>query len=387
MVTYHCRLFLEGLHIMINEQRIVDLFIELVQVDSETKHEEKIAVVLKEKFTALGVEVVEDDAKEKTGHGANNLICTLPATKEGVDTIYFTSHMDTVVPGNGIKPSIEDGYIKSDGTTILGADDKAGLAAMLEAIAVLKEEKITHGKIEFIITVGEESGLVGAKALDSNLVTAKFGYALDSDGKVGDIIVAAPTQAKVNATIYGKTAHAGVAPERGVSAITIASRAISKMPLGRIDEETTANIGRFEGGTQTNIVCDRVDILAEARSLIPEKMEAQVAKMKEAFETAAQEMGGRAEVDIKVMYPGFKFGDGDHVVEVAKKAVANINRPSRLLQSGGGSDANVIAGFDIPTVNLAVGYEDIHTTNEKIPVEELVKTSELVVSIIKEVAK
>lgn len=387
MVTYHCRLFLEGLHIMINEQRIVDLFIELVQVDSETKHEEKIAVVLKEKFTALGVEVVEDDAKEKTGHGANNLICTLPATKEGVDTIYFTSHMDTVVPGNGIKPSIEDGYIKSDGTTILGADDKAGLAAMLEAITVLKEENIAHGKIEFIITVGEESGLVGAKALDSNLVTAKFGYALDSDGKVGDIIVAAPTQAKVNATIYGKTAHAGVAPERGVSAITIASRAISKMPLGRIDEETTANIGRFEGGTQTNIVCDRVYILAEARSLIPEKMEAQVAKMKEAFETAAQEMGGRAEVDIKVMYPGFKFGDGDHVVEVAKKAVANIDRPSRLLQSGGGSDANVIAGFDIPTVNLAVGYEDIHTTNEKIPVEELVKTSELVVSIIKEVAK
>jgi tripeptide aminopeptidase len=387
MVTYHCRLFLEGLHIMINEQRIVDLFIELVQVDSETKHEEKIAVVLKEKFTALGVEVVEDDAKEKTGHGANNLICTLPATKEGVDTIYFTSHMDTVVPGKGIKPSIEDGYIKSDGTTILGADDKAGLAAMLEAITVLKEENIAHGKIEFIITVGEESGLVGAKALDSSLVTAKFGYALDSDGKVGDIIVAAPTQAKVNATIYGKTAHAGVAPERGVSAITIASRAISKMPLGRIDEETTANIGRFEGGTQTNIVCDRVDILAEARSLIPEKMEAQVAKMKEAFETAAQEMGGRAEVDIKVMYPGFKFGDGDHVVEVAKKAVANIDRPSRLLQSGGGSDANVIAGFDIPTVNLAVGYEDIHTTNEKIPVEELVKTSELVVSIIKEVAK
>lgn len=387
MVTYHYRLFLEGLHIMINEQRIVDLFIELVQVDSETKHEEKIAVVLKEKFTALGVEVVEDDAKEKTGHGANNLICTLPATKEGVDTIYFTSHMDTVVPGNGIKPSIEDGYIKSDGTTILGADDKAGLAAMLEAITVLKEENIAHGKIEFIITVGEESGLVGAKALDSSLVTAKFGYALDSDGKVGDIIVAAPTQAKVNATIYGKTAHAGVAPERGVSAITIASRAISKMPLGRIDEETTANIGRFEGGTQTNIVCDRVDILAEARSLIPEKMEAQVAKMKEAFETAAQEMGGRAEVDIKVMYPGFKFGDGDHVVEVAKKAVVNIDRPSRLLQSGGGSDANVIAGFDIPTVNLAVGYEDIHTTNEKIPVEELVKTSELVVSIIKEVAK
>lgn len=387
MVTYHCRLILEGLHIMVNERRLVDLFLELIQVDSETKYEAEIAKVLTEKFTALGVKVVEDDTTAETGHGAGNLICTLPGTKEGVDTIYFTSHMDTVVPGKGINPSIEDGYIKSDGTTILGADDKAGLAAMLEAIQVLKEQNVEHGTIEFVITVGEESGLVGAKALDPKLVTAKFGYALDSDGKVGDIIVAAPTQAKVKADIYGKTAHAGVAPERGVSAITIASKAISRMPLGRIDEETTANIGRFEGGTQTNIVCDYVSILAEARSLVPEKMEAQVAKMKEAFESAASDMGGRAEVDIKVMYPGFKFSDGDHVVEVAKKAVANIGRPSRLLQSGGGSDANVIAGFDIPTVNLAVGYEDIHTTSEKIPVEELVKTSELVVSIIKEVAK
>ncbi|TYR82493.1 M20/M25/M40 family metallo-hydrolase [Priestia megaterium] len=371
---------------MINEQRLVDLFLELVQVDSETKYESEIAKVLTEKFKALGVKVVEDDTMSVTGHGAGNLICTLPGTKQDVDTIYFTSHMDTVVPGKGIKPSIEDGYIKSDGTTILGADDKAGLAAMLEAIQVLKEQNIEHGTIEFIITVGEESGLVGAKALDSSLVTAKFGYALDSDGKVGDIIVAAPTQAKVKASIYGKTAHAGVAPERGVSAITIASKAISRMPLGRIDEETTANIGRFEGGTQTNIVCDYVSILAEARSLIPEKMEAQVAKMKEAFETEAQEMGGRAEVDVQVMYPGFKFGEGDHVVEIAKKAIASIDRPSRLLQSGGGSDANVIAGFNIPTVNLAVGYEDIHTTSEKIPVEELVKTAELVVSIVKQVS-
>ena len=188
----------------------------------------------------------------------------------------------------------------------------------------LKEQNIAHGKIQFIITVGEESGLSRCKSIDPSLVTAKYGYALDSDGKVGNIIVAAPTQAKIEATIYGKTAHAGVAPEKGVSAITIAAKAISRMPLGRIDSETTANIGRFEGGQQTNIVCDLVDILAEARSLIPEKMEAQVEKMKEAFESAAGEMGGRAEVDVTVMYPGFKFGDGDHVVEVAKKAAAKL---------------------------------------------------------------
>ena len=367
---------------MINETRLVEEFFELVQVDSETKNEAEIAKVLKEKFTALGLDVLEDDTTAVTGHGAGNLICTLEATKEGVDTIYFTSHMDTVVPGNGIKPSIKDGYIVSDGTTILGADDKAGLAVMLEVLKVIQEQKLPHGKIEFIITVGEESGLVGAKALDRSLVTAKYGYALDSDGRVGNIVVAAPTQARVEAKIFGKTAHAGVAPEKGVSAITIAAKAISRMPLGRIDSETTANIGRFQGGQQTNIVCDFVEILAEARSLIPEKMEAQVQKMQEAFATAAGEMGGRAEVDVTVMYPGFKYGDGDHVVEVAKQAAAKINRSCELQQSGGGSDANVIAGFGIPTVNLAVGYEDIHTTNERIPVEELTKLAEMVVAII-----
>jgi tripeptide aminopeptidase len=371
---------------MINNERLLNEFLELVQIDSETKYETEIARVLKQKFTDLGVEVIEDDTTAVTGHGAGNLICTLNGTKEGVDTIYFTSHMDTVIPAKGVKPSIKDGYVVTDGTTILGADDKTGLAVMLEIIKVLKEQSIEHGTIQFIITVGEESGLVGAKALDPSLVKAKYGYALDSDGKVGNIIVAAPTQAKVAAVIHGKTAHAGVAPEKGVSAITIAAKAVSRMPLGRIDEETTANIGRFQGGTQTNIVCDRVEILAEARSLIPEKMEAQVSKMKEAFESAAQEMGGRAEVDVQVMYPGFKFGEGDLVVELARKAAAKIGRSCELLHSGGGSDANVIAGFGIPTVNLAVGYEEIHTTNERMPIEELNKLGEMVIALIQEVA-
>ncbi len=370
---------------MINEERLLQEFLELVQIDSETKNEGQIAKILKDKFSLLGLDVYEDNAKELTGFGAGNLICTLPGTKEGVDTIYFTSHMDTVVPGKGVKPSIKDGYVVSDGTTILGADDKTGLSVMLEVIRVLKENNIEHGPIQFIITVGEESGLVGAKVLDRSLIKATYGFALDSDEAVGNIIVAAPTQAKVNAIIKGKTAHAGVAPEKGVSAITIAAKAIAKMPLGRIDEETTANIGRFEGGSQTNIVCDHVEILAEARSLIPEKMEAQVAKMKDAFESVAAEMGGSAEVEVTVMYPGFKYDHGDHVVEVAKKAAEKIGREPRLLHSGGGSDANVIAGHGIPTVNLAVGYEDIHTTNEKMPIAELNKLGEMVLAIIEEV--
>lgn len=372
--------------VAVNQDRLINDFFELVKIDSETKNEANIAKVLKQKFTDLGVDVYEDDTMEQTGHGAGNLICTLKGNKSGIDPIYFTSHMDTVVPGKGIQPSIQDGYIVSDGTTILGADDKAGLAAIFESIRTIKESNLEHGEIQFVITVGEESGLVGAKALDRSLIHAKYGYAIDSNGDVGDIIVAAPTQAKVFAIIKGKTAHAGVAPENGISAITLAAKAIAKMPLGRIDEETTANIGRFEGGKQTNIVVDHVEILAEARSLVPEKMEAQVAKMKAAFESAAEEHGGTADVDVKVMYPGFKQQAGDEVVEVARNAAKAIGRESKLQRSGGGSDANVIAGFGIPTVNLAVGYEEIHTTNERIPVTELVKITELVTAIIQETA-
>ncbi|MBM7713735.1 tripeptide aminopeptidase [Bacillus thermophilus] len=371
----------------VNEKRLLDEFMELVQIDSETKNESAIAQALTKKFQDLGVKVFEDDAAKLTGHGAGNLICTLRGTKDEADPIYFTSHMDTVVPGNGVKPSVQDGYVVTDGTTILGADDKAGLAAMLESIRILKENNIPHGDIQFIITVGEESGLVGAKVLDPTRIKAKYGFALDSDEKVGNIIVAAPTQAKIKAVILGKTAHAGVAPEKGVSAITIAAKAIAKMPLGRIDKETTANIGRFEGGQATNIVADRVDILAEARSLVEEKMLAQTEKMKSAFETTAEKMGGKAEVDIEIMYPGFKYSDGDHVVEVAKKAAVSIGREPKLLTSGGGSDANVIAGFGIPTVNLAVGYEEIHTTNERMPITELVKLTEMVVAIVQEAAE
>ena len=375
-----------GMLFMVNEKRVLDTFLGLVGIDSETKEEAVICEHLKGVFTELGCDVYEDDASTKTAHSGNNLIITLPATKENVDPIYFTAHMDTVTPGKGIKTSIKDGYVVTDGTTILGADDKTGLTAMIELVRVLKEKQIPHGQIQFVITVGEESGLVGAKVLDLSKIDAKFGFALDSDGPVGDIIVAAPTQAKVNAKIYGKTAHAGVAPEKGISAIQIAAKAIAKMPLGRIDEETTANIGRFEGGRATNIVCDYVEVLAEARSLIHEKMEKQAETMKRAYIEVAESFGGRAEVDIDIMYPGFKFEEGDEVVEVAKRAAQTIGRPTRILHSGGGSDANVIAGGGIPTVNLAVGYEEIHTTNERMPLEELYKLVEYVVTIVEEVA-
>ncbi|MCM2677767.1 M20/M25/M40 family metallo-hydrolase [Alkalicoccobacillus plakortidis] len=374
---------------MINETRLQDEFIELVKIDSETGSEREIANVLKKKFEALGLDVYEDDAAKQTGHGAGNLIATLQATDEATDKdktpIYFTSHMDTVVPGNNIKPEVKDGYVVTDGTTILGADDKAGISAMLEAIRILNEQNISHGMIQFIITVGEESGLVGARVLEKERILAKYGYALDSDGPVGDIIVAAPSQAKIHAKIYGRTAHAGVEPEKGISAITVAAKAVSRMPLGRIDKETTANIGRFEGGSKTNIVCDYVEVLAEARSLEESKLQKQVEKMKRGFEEAAEMMGTSAEVNIEITYPGYKKSETDQVVQIAQAAMKAIGRVPKLLESGGGSDANIISSFGIPTVNLAVGYEKIHTKEERMPLSELNKTAEAIIAITKQV--
>ncbi|MGN7387680.1 M20/M25/M40 family metallo-hydrolase [Sporosarcina sp. SAFN-015] len=367
-----------------NAQRLLDEFFELAQIDSETKHEEGIVEVLKGKMENLGFTVVEDDSKEVTGHGAGNLIATLKGNVDGADPIYFTCHMDTVVPGKGIKPELrEDGFIYSDGTTILGADDKAGIAALFEMAKVLKEEGKPHGDIQFIITAGEESGLVGAKAMDPSLLTAKYGYAVDSDGKVGGIVTAAPYQAKLWTTIHGKTAHAGVAPEKGVSAINIAAKSIAAMTLGRIDSETTANIGRFEGGQATNIVCDEVLIIAEARSINSEKLNKQTAHMVETFERTAAAMGGKAETEVKLMYPGFSFDEDAEVVQTAIEAIHNIGRNPELMTSGGGSDGNVFNGAGVPTVTLSVGYEEIHTKNERMPVEELNKLTELLIEIVR----
>lgn len=374
----------------VNKDRLVNQFLELVQIDSETKHEGPISQALKRLFGGLGLTVTEDDTKAVTGHGAGNLFCEWPATPgyEGKDPIFFTAHMDTVTPGKGVKPRLdEDGYIRSDGTTILGSDDKAGLAIMLEAIRILREQAIPHGPLQFIITVGEESGLVGARAMDKAMIKAKYGFALDSDGKVGDICTGAPSQAKIHAAIIGKSAHAGVNPEDGISAIQVASKAIARMPLGRIDADTTANIGKFAGGGPTNIVCERVDIDAEARSLAPEKLEKQVAAMRKAFEAAAAEHGAQATFTSEIIYAGYKYDESDEVVQVSMEAVRRLGLEPRLFHSGGGSDANIFNGLGFPTVNLAIGYENIHTTKEQMPVDALVQATELAVEIIRTVAE
>ncbi|MBP2111362.1 M20/M25/M40 family metallo-hydrolase [Paenibacillus silagei] len=374
---------------MISEDRLIHEFMELVQIDSETRNERQIADVLKEKFSSLGLTAVEDDSQERTGHGAGNLFVTWPADS-GVSApkLLFTCHMDTVVPGQKIKPALgEDGWIRSDGSTILGADDKAGLAALFEAIRVIQEQKLPHGQIQFVITAGEESGLMGARAMDPAYLDADMGFALDSNGEVGAIAIAAPAQAKVTMQIFGKSAHAGVNPEDGISAIQVASKAISAMKLGRIDNETTANIGKFAGGGPTNVVCDHVQLDAEARSIVQEKVELQIASMREALETTARDHGAQSEFRSEIIYPAFSFNGNDPVVQLADRAITSLGLTTRLFASGGGSDANVFNGLNVPVVNLAVGYEDIHTTKERIKAADIVKVASLVVAIVAESQK
>lgn len=374
---------------MIQQNRLVEEFISLVKVDSETRFEGQICSVLKDKFSSLGLSVHEDDSKERSGHGSGNLICTLEATDSNpaIPTIFFTSHMDTVAPGKSIKPQIgEDGYIRSDGTTILGSDDKAGIAAMIEGIRVLKEQNIPHGRIQFVITAGEENGLKGARAMDRNLMEAEFGFALDSNGAIGDIAVAAPGRAEIEIIFHGKSAHAGVNPEDGISAIQVASKAVSRMSLGRIDSETTANIGSFAGTGPLNVVCDRVVMNAEARSIVQHKLEAQIAAMKEACEAAAAAAGTTCEFNSEIAYASFMHDDSAPIVKLTSRAMSTLGLTSRTFHSGGGSDANIFNGMGIPTVNLAVGYHEIHTTKEHIAISDMVKTAEVVVALVKESA-
>ena len=365
----------------VNRDRLIQEFMELVQIDSLSRDERKMADTLISKLSPLGVEIAEDTAGEKVGGNAGNLICTIKGDPSK-PTILFTCHMDTVQPGNGIKPQLLEDRITSDGTTILGADDKAGVAGILEMVRVLKEQNLSHGNIVLFLTMGEETGLLGSRHADwDKLPKVDMGFAFDSNGPIGKVVVQAPAQYKFEIVVHGKTAHAGVNPEAGISAIAVASTAISRMKLGRINERTTANIGSINGGGPTNIVCDRVEIAAEARSIVLEELEAQVAHMKETFEATAKEFGTTCEVKTNLLYSNVNHDVSAPVVQTAFKAIQSLGFEASTMSSGGGSDANVLNGQGIPTVNLAIGYEKIHTVNEFIRLDDLEKAARLLVAI------
>lgn len=366
---------------MVNEERLLREFLELVQIDSVSGQERQICDRLKEKLAALGLQVTEDAAAQKEPESAGNIIAHLPGTGTGPHLL-FCAHMDTVEPGRGIEPVIgPDGVIRSGGETILAADDKAGIAAILEALRGMTAEKINHGGLTLLFTVGEEIGLLGAKALSPSL-RADMGFVLDATGKPGEIIVRAPSQDKIVATVHGRAAHAGVNPEAGINAIVVAARAIAAMPLGRIDQETTANIGIIRGGKAVNIVPDNAYLEGEVRSLRSTRRAEHTALLCRILEETAQAAGATVDVHVELLYEGFDLSPSEPVVRVAQEAARRCGLQPVLAQSGGGSDANILNARGIPTVNLATGMEKVHTTEEQIAVADLVSLARLVQAII-----
>lgn len=369
---------------MVNRERIVDEFLELVQADSPSGQERQIAELLKQKLIQLGLDVYEDNAGGEVGATAGNLIATLPGNvkNEEVPVLLFSAHMDTVEPGRGIKPIIEEGVIRSSTDTILGADDKAGIAAILEALRVILENDIEHGKLEIVFTIWEEGGLKGAKALDYSRINAEIGYVLDSDGEPGAVIVSAPSHNNIVATIKGKSAHAGQCPEDGVNAIVAASKAISKMNVGRIDFETTANIGIIKGGKATNIVPDHTYIEGEARSLDIKKLEMQTKHMCEVLKAEVEKLNAEVNIEVTREYNAIKLSENSPVVKYAVQAAKRIGLTPRLTHTGGGSDASIFNERGINCAVLGIGMNKVHTVDENIKVDDLCNTANMVLKII-----
>jgi len=371
---------------MVNEKRLVESFMELVRIDSISREERNLADFLIEKLEDLGLEVIVDQTGERIKSNSGNIIARLKGNIKKATPIMFTAHMDTVVPGKNINPLLKGEKIVSSGKTILGADDKAAIAALLEAMYIIKENNISCGDIEIVFSICEEIGLKGAKNLDISSLNAHMGFVLDAGGQVGKIITTAPSQNSLEIIIHGKSAHAGSNPDEGINAIQIAGFALSRMKLGRIDEETTANIGIISGGKATNIVPDKVTLKGEVRSRNEEKLEKYTEQLKKITKDTAQEFKAKAEVKINKEYHCYNLSTNGQAVKVAVKASKNIGLQPLLGPSGGGSDANVFNKKDLPSVVLAVGMEKVHTLEEYILIKELKNTTRYIISIINTVA-
>jgi len=371
---------------MINRERVLAEFCELVRIKASTRAEREIADALKARLAAAGLEVAEDETGQKIGGNAGNVFGYLKGTLPQAPRLMLSAHIDCVEPCAGIEPELKDGVIVSKGDTILGSDDKSGIVPILEALRVIKEQKIPHGDIQVVFTVSEEGGLHGSKNMDPAWLRADMGYAFDASGEPGKIITKAPGQNRIEVVIHGKTAHAGVAPEEGINAIVLAGKALAQIRQGRIDDETTANIGTIKGGVATNIVPDRVELACEARSRNLAKLAAQTQHMVDTFTRIAQENGGRAEIAVSRAYDPFVLAEDAPVVAMARKAAASIGLNAAIEATGGGSDANYFNAYGVPTAVLSTGMSKVHTTEEYIKEEHLYQTTELVLALIKTAA-
>jgi len=352
-----------------------DLFVRLASIRSPSRDEREIADAVIDFVRGLGLDVHEDDTAAVTGCACGNLIVRVPGRQEGTP-IALCAHLDTVPVDTPPVVVVENGVVRSDGHTILGADDKAAVAVLLLLLRDFAADP-PAAAVEVVLTAGEEIGLQGAKALAVEALNARAAFVFDSEGEPGTIIVSAPTLKEVDARFTGVAAHAGIEPERGRSAIAAAARAVAALDLGRQDDETTCNVGLIEGGSAVNVVAERCLVRAEARSRDQEKLAALVARMLEACSVAAAETGVDVELDVREAFRGYEHRREGLPMRIALAALAGIGMAARPVGGGGGSDGNVFNARGLPSVTLGVGFERVHSPQESIRVERLAQLYEL----------
>lgn len=370
----------------VNQARLVETFLSMVNENTPPRHEKAASEKAFAILQGLGFECEYDDAGEKVGGNVGNLIAFKKGMIADAPPIFFSAHFDTVEPTPGLSPIIEGDIIRTDGKTVLGADDISGMAPVLEAMRLIDERQIPHGDIQLLLMICEEIGLVGAKHLDPRRIRARYGFVLDSGPPVGSFIYSAPSQDIFEVWIHGKPSHAGALPEDGISAINVAARAISRMKLGRVDAETTANIGIIDGGTATNIIAAECYLKCEARSRNPEKLEKQREAMLTAFQEEADAAGATIEVKVNRAYEAYELGMNDAVLQIGLAATERIGLETHLRVTGGGADANIFNANGIPTTVLGCGMTNIHRHDEYVKISDMVKSAQLVVSIVETAA-
>lgn len=368
---------------MINEERLVDLFLNLIQIDAPSLKEADCVAWTKSRLEALGFEVHEDDAGGRIGGDGNNLIVWMRGTMPNAPKVFLSAHFDTVEPTAGLIVEEKDGIFSSAGDTILGADDKAGMAPAIEACLALRESGEPHGDVCLLLSVAEEIGLKGAGALKIEDLGLDFGFVLDTGPPVGTFVTKTAFHDKLDIEIIGKPAHAGKDPEKGINAIQVLATAVEGMKLGRIGPETVANLGTVHGGTGTNVVCANVKVKAEARSTSKEDLDAQVDHMIVKFEQAATQWGAQVKIEHKRHYSAYNLDPASRVVQVAQEASRNLGFEPKLRTTLGGSDANVYNAKGVPCIVVATGMEKIHTHDEFVSRKDLVATARLALEILR----
>jgi tripeptide aminopeptidase len=361
----------------------LELFLDLAALPSPPGEERAVADRVAGELRVLGLDVDEDGAGAEIGSSAGNLYTRLEPTSEGTP-LFFCAHMDTVPPTGPIEPVVEGGVVRNAGGTILGADNKSAIVAIVEAARRVVEDRIPHGGLELLFTPKEEVGLRGAQAFDCSRLAARVGYVYDQAGPVGEVILGAPHSMVMEVTFTGQAAHAGMAPEEGRSAIAAAARAIADMRLGRIDGETSANVGTVHGGVARNIVPDTCVLSAEARSHDEAKLADVVQEMLDASSFAASLAGCDVEAEVERGFHGYRFGKADAPVRLAEGALRRTGRTPTYALSGGGADANVFNMRGLACLNLANGMAEIHTPQEHIAVADLEGMVEVTLALLEE---